>query len=85
MVMTTTSVAELKQNLSRYLRLVETGGEVLVTSHRRPVARLVPSGPAAVQVRAPTQPRVSIASLDKGAPLTRRDVVEALVKERRRR
>ena len=35
-------VAELKNNLSRHLRVVE-GGEVLeITDHDRPVARLVP-------------------------------------------
>lgn len=45
--METTNVADLKQNLSHCLHLVEAGAEVLVTSHRRPVARLVPSGRAA--------------------------------------
>lgn len=43
---TTVGVAELRQNLSRYLRRVEQGERLLVTDHNRPVAELgpVPSG-----------------------------------------
>lgn len=33
---------ELKDNLSRYLAIVREGGEVLVTDHGRPVARVIP-------------------------------------------
>lgn len=36
------SVRELKDHLSEYLRRVEAGEEVVVTSHKREVARLVP-------------------------------------------
>ena len=35
-------VAELRQNLSRYLRLVEDGERLLVTDRNRPVAELGP-------------------------------------------
>jgi len=35
-------VAELRQNLSRYLRRVEQGERLLVTDHNRPVAELGP-------------------------------------------
>ncbi len=35
------SVRELKSRLSEYLNLAEAGEEVIITSHRRPVARLV--------------------------------------------
>lgn len=35
-------VAELKNNLSRHLRDVEAGEEVVVTDHGRPLARIVP-------------------------------------------
>ncbi len=38
----TTSVRELKDHLSKYLRRVQSGEEVIITSHRRPVAKLVP-------------------------------------------
>jgi prevent-host-death family protein len=35
-------VAELRQNLSRYLERVATGERLLVTDHNRPVAELGP-------------------------------------------
>ncbi len=38
---------DLKNGLTRYLRLVSGGTRVLVTSHGRPVAELVPVGQAA--------------------------------------
>lgn len=37
----TVSVRELRDHLSDYLRSVEAGATVLVTSHNRPVARIV--------------------------------------------
>lgn len=40
--MKTVAVAELKTKLSGYLRRVQKGEEVVITSHRHPVARLVP-------------------------------------------
>jgi prevent-host-death family protein len=39
---TTVGVAELRQNLSRYLRRVERGERLLVTDRNRPVAELGP-------------------------------------------
>ena len=38
----TVGVAELRQNLSRYLRRVEDGERLVVTDHHRPVAELIP-------------------------------------------
>jgi prevent-host-death family protein len=38
----TVGVAELRQNLSRYLRLVEQGERLLVTDRNKPVAQLGP-------------------------------------------
>ena len=40
--MKTAAVARLKAELSRYLRLVKNGEEILVTERRVPVARLIP-------------------------------------------
>jgi len=40
--MTSVGVAELRQNLSRYLRLVEQGERLVVTDRNRPVAELGP-------------------------------------------
>ena len=39
----TVGVAELRQNLSRYLRRVEGGERLLVTDRNRPVAELGPA------------------------------------------
>jgi prevent-host-death family protein len=38
----TVGIAELRQNLSRYLRRVENGERLLVTDRNRPVAELGP-------------------------------------------
>jgi len=40
--MPTVGVAELRQNLSKYLRLVERGERLVVTERNRPVAELGP-------------------------------------------
>lgn len=40
--MNTVGIAELRQNLSRYLRRVEQGERLLVTDRNRPVAELGP-------------------------------------------
>ncbi len=42
MYMNTVGVAELRQNLSRYLRRVEDGERLTVTDRNRPVAELGP-------------------------------------------
>ena len=42
--MTRANVAELKANLSRYLRMVRRGEAVVVCERNQPVARLVPVG-----------------------------------------
>ncbi len=44
-----TSVRELKDHLSDYLRRVQQGEEIVVTSHNRPVAKLVPFSDAEAQ------------------------------------
>ena len=42
MAMTIANIAELKNRLSEYLRLVERGEEVEIRKHNVPVARIVP-------------------------------------------
>ena len=42
MAMESVSVATLKSNLSQYLAAVRRGKEIIVTSHRHPIARIVP-------------------------------------------
>ena len=67
--MTTVNVATLKQKLSEYLRLVEQGDEVVVTSHRRPVARLVPDNGAGLVIRPPTLPITALKRVKGVTPL----------------
>lgn len=42
--MTSTGIRELKDNLSRYIRRIEAGERVAITTHGRVVAELVPPG-----------------------------------------
>lgn len=37
-----TSIRHLKDHLSEYIHLVQKGTEVIVTSHNKPIARLLP-------------------------------------------
>jgi len=45
------SVATLKNNLSGYLAAVKEGREIVVTSHRHPIARIVPMENAASDLK----------------------------------
>jgi prevent-host-death family protein len=44
LVMTSTGIRELKDNLSRYIRRTEAGERIAITAHGRVVAELVPPG-----------------------------------------
>jgi antitoxin (DNA-binding transcriptional repressor) of toxin-antitoxin stability system len=78
-------VAILKEKLSYYLGLVKSGEEVIVTSHRHRVARILPVTAPAVQVVEPTRPVKDLRKL-KGIK-SRRAVsgVRSLLEDRRRR
>ncbi|MBI1865316.1 MAG: type II toxin-antitoxin system prevent-host-death family antitoxin [Nitrospirae bacterium] len=41
-----TTIRDLKDHLSELLRRVQRGEEIVVTSHSRPVARIVPVSPS---------------------------------------
>ena len=79
------SVAILKENLSYYLSLVESGEEVVVTSHRHLVARILPVTAPSAEIVEPTRPVKDLRKI-KGVKL-RQTVsgVKLLVDERRRR
>lgn len=83
--MITVNVATLKEKLSHYLGLVKKGQEVTVTSHRHPVARILPSSTPAAQIIEPTRPVKDVLKI-KGIQ-RRRSVsgVEMLIADRRRR
>ena len=84
-------VAQLKARLSEYLSRVRAGGDVLITEHGRPVARIVPvqSGSEELAelereglVRAGTM-RLPRGFLDAPRPKAAASVTDALLEERR--
>lgn len=54
--MKTVNVARLKEHLSKYLNEAEAGNEVVVTSHRRPVAILTGYSTGLSEIRKPVRP-----------------------------
>ena len=83
--MKTVNVATLKEKLSHYLGLVKNGEEVTVTSHRHPVARLVPTSTPSDPIIASTRPVKDVLKIK--AIRRRRSVsaVDLLIADRRRR
>ena len=82
-------VRQLRDHLSRYLGHVAAGGEVVVTDHGRPVARLVKHGlesrldrlVAEGLVRPPTRPKTPSGRIRRVKPVGE---VAPLVAEQRR-
>ena len=83
--MTTVNVSTLKEKLSHYLGLVKRGEEIIVTSHRHPVARLSPTNTPSEQILEPTRPVKDVLKI-KGVR-RRRSIsgVDMLLADRRRR
>jgi antitoxin (DNA-binding transcriptional repressor) of toxin-antitoxin stability system len=83
--MTTVSTAILKQKLSHYLTLVRQGKEVVVTSHRRVVARiLAESGEGGrLPLTPPSRPASDLKTI--GGFGFAIDPIQQLLKERRAR
>jgi antitoxin (DNA-binding transcriptional repressor) of toxin-antitoxin stability system len=79
------NVANLKEKLSYYLNLVKSGEEVVVTSHRHQVARILPMTAPSAEIVEPTRPVKDLRKV-KGVKL-RRTVsgVKSLVDDRRSR
>jgi prevent-host-death family protein len=79
------SVARLKSKLSEYLNAVRKGKEIIVTSHRHSIARIVPveKTPADLKI-IPAKKPVSSLKKVKGLNL-KVDLVADLVADRRRR
>lgn len=85
MVMNIVNVATLKEKLSYYLRLVTKGEEVIITSHRHPVGRILPASGPTLRIREPRRPVKDLA-LVKGIRLKRSSsAVKTLLDDRRRR
>ena len=85
MAMKSVSVAALKSNLSGYLAAVKKGKELIITSHRHPVARLLPvvKKPDDLKIIPAKKPVSSLKKI-KGIKLSF-DPVEVLLEDRRRR
>lgn len=84
--MTSVGVAELKSKLSQYLAAVRRGKEIIVTSHRHSIARIVPmekNAAADLQIIPARKPVSSLKKI-KGIKLSF-DPVEFLLEDRRRR
>ena len=82
--METVSVANLKQRLSHYLGLVKEGQEVVVTAHRRPIARVI-AAEAALCIRPASRPVKALAGVGGVRLASRADVVAVLLEDRARR
>ena len=78
------STATLKQQLCHYLGLARQGKEVLITSHKRIVARLLgEEGDSRLPLREPTRPISSLNGI--GGVGFKEDPLGAMVKERNAR
>jgi prevent-host-death family protein len=85
MAMESVSVATLKNNLSAYLAAVKKGKELIITSHRHPIARLSPVAKTTDDLKIiPAKKPVSSLKKIKGIKLSF-DPVEVLLEDRRRR
>jgi len=83
--MTIVNVATLKEKLSYYLGLVKAGQEVVVTSHRHRVARIVPPSTSSAEITKPSRP---VKDLKKIKGIKRRrsmSAMQTLLEDRRRR
>lgn len=87
MAMRKVKIAELKDQLSKYLRAVERGEEVLVTDRDRPIARIVPVTEAddPILVLPPKRPFSSFRRRRFSPARWRVSSTRLLLEERRRR
>ena len=85
MDMKSVSVAQLKSKLSHYLAAVKNGKEIVVTSHRHSIARIVPVEKSGDDLQIiPAKKPVSSLKKIKGIKLPF-DPVALLLEDRRRR
>jgi prevent-host-death family protein len=79
------NVATLKEKLSYYLGLVKDGQEIVVTSHRHRVARIVPTSTPDAQVRGPSRPVKDLSKIKGVRQRRSASAVRTLLDDRRRR
>jgi antitoxin (DNA-binding transcriptional repressor) of toxin-antitoxin stability system len=85
MVMNIVNVAILKEKLSYYLSLVKSGEEVVVTSHRHRVARILPVNAPSAEIVEPTRPVRDLKKIKGIKPRRSPSGVKLLLDDRRRR
>ena len=79
-------VAELRDNLSRYLRAVEAGDELEVTDRDRPMVRIVPiTAATGTRIMPPRKPFVSVRGRPKPPREWAVDSLALLLEERQGR
>ncbi len=83
--MNVVNVAILKEKLSYYLSLVKLGEEVVVTSHRHQVARIVPAAAPSAEIVEPTRPVKDLKKVRGITPRRSSSGVKSLLDDRRRR
>jgi prevent-host-death family protein len=79
------NVATLKEKLSYYLGLVKSGDEVVVTSHRHRVARILPVTAPGAEIMEPTRSVKDLRKLKGIKPKRSVSGVKSLLDDRRRR
>ena len=85
LVMNTVNVATLKEKLSYYLGLVKKGQEIVVTSHRHRVARILPASAPDAQVAEPSRPVKDLRKIKGVRSRGATSGVKTLLEDRRRR
>jgi prevent-host-death family protein len=79
------NVAILKEKLSYYLNLVKSGEEVVVTSHRHRVARILPATAPSGEIVEPVRPVKDLRKIKGLKPRRASSGVKSLLDDRRRR
>ena len=78
-------MATLKNELSRFLKTVSEGEEIVVISHERAIAKIVPfESPGHLVMRPPTRPAADLSMIKGIRPSRDFDVVKMLIEDRRR-
>lgn len=83
-VMMVINVAKLKQRLGQYLAKVQRGEEVVILSHQRRVARLIPDSGAVPGMRRPLRPMGDLVAI-RGTKVSGVRAVASLLADRRAR
>jgi antitoxin (DNA-binding transcriptional repressor) of toxin-antitoxin stability system len=83
--MNVVNVAVLKEKLSYYLSLVKSGEEVVVTSHRHRVARILPVTAPSAEIVEPIRPVKDLKKIRGIKPRRSSSGVKSLLDDRRRR